>query len=108
MYQIELNNKNPNQKFNVSTTKGVLEIELRTVDNITLMTISSGGNNIASSIRVAPNCLLIGYRHLQEQYGDFVFSTTDNEYPYYENFGQGNKLYWLTPDEVKQYKNETN
>lgn len=103
MKYIELNNNLPNQKFNIAVENGTLEIELRTVDNITLMSISANGNNIVNSIKVAPNVLLIGYKHLQEQYGDLIFTTVDNEYPYYKNFNNANKLYLLSYDEVKEF-----
>lgn len=107
MRYIELDNTLPNQKFNITIENGILEVELRTVDNITLMSVSVNGNNIVSSIKVAPNVLLIGYKYLQEQYGDFIFTTTDNEYPYYKNFNNANKLYLLSYDEVKEF-NGTN
>lgn len=107
MRYIELNNTLPNQKFNISVENGILEIELRTVDNITLMSVSANGNNIVNSIKVAPNVLLMGYKYLQEQYGDFIFTTADNEYPYYKNFNNANKLYLLSYDEVKEF-NGTN
>lgn len=103
MKYIELNNNLPNQKFNIAIENGTLEIELRTVDNITLMSISANGNNIVNSIKVAPNVLLIGYKHLQEQYGDLIFTTVDNEYPYYKNFNNANKLYLLSYNEVKEF-----
>ena len=103
MREIQLNNNLPNQKFNMPINNGTLEIELRTVDNITLMSVKYNGNNIVNSIKVAPNVLLLGYKHLQEQYGDFIFTTTDNQYPYYENFNNANKLYYLDSEEVKEY-----
>ena len=105
MKYIEISNEIANQIFNFQTDNAMVEIELRTVDNITLMSMKSNGNNVVNSIKVVPNVLLLGYRFLQEQYGDFIFSTTDNEYPYYENFNQSNKLYWLSPQEVENYKN---
>ena len=103
MRYIELNNNLPNQKFNMPIKNGTLEIELRTVDNITLMSMNYNGNNIVSSIKVAPNVLLLGYKYLQEQYGDFLFTTTDNKYPHYKNFNNANKLYYLNYEEVKEY-----
>lgn len=103
MREIQLNNNLPNQKFNMPINNGTLEIELRTVDNITLMSVKYNGNNIVNSIKVAPNVLLLGYKYLQEQYGDFIFTTTDNQYPYYENFNNANKLYYLDSEEVKEY-----
>lgn len=103
MREIQLNNNLPNQKFNMPINNGTLEIELRTVDNITLMSMKYNGNNIVNSIKVAPNVLLLGYKYLQEQYGDFIFTTTDNQYPYYENFNNANKLYYLDYEEVKEY-----
>lgn len=104
MQYIKISNELPNQKFNFKTDNGTLEIELRTVDNITLMSISANGNNIVNSVKVAPNVLLMGYKYLQEQYGDFIFTTTDNKYPYYTNFNNANKLYWLNYEETKEYK----
>ena len=86
MRYIEISNELPNQSFTFKTESETVEIELRTVDNITLMSMKANGNNIVSSIKVAPNVLLLGYKHLQEQYGDFIFTTVDNEYPYYTKF----------------------
>lgn len=103
MIYLELNNNLPNQKFDVAVKDGTLEIELRTVDNIVLFSMKHNGNNIVNSVKVAPNVLLLGYKYLQEQYGDFIFTTTDNQYPYYKNFNNANKLYWLSYDEVKEF-----
>lgn len=102
MRYIELDNTLPNQKFNISVENGILEVELRTVDKITLMSVKFNGNNVVSSIKVAPNVLLLNYKFLQEKYGDFIFTTADNEYPYYKNFNNANKLYLLSFDEVKE------
>lgn len=105
MKYIELDNTLPNQKFTFNTENKTVEITLNTIDNITLFSMASNGNNIINSIRVGANSLILQYGHLQEIYGDFIFTTTDNEYPYYKNFNQANKLYWLNFNEVKQYKN---
>lgn len=105
MQYIEISNELPNQKFSFKTENDTVEIELRTIDNITLMSMKANGNNIVSSIKVAPNVLLLGYKYLQEQYGDFIFTTTDNQYPYYTKFNNANKLYWLSYEEVNRFKN---
>ncbi len=106
MLEIQLENNLPNQKFTFKTADKTLELELRTTsDNITLLSVSYNGNYIARSIKVAPNCLILCYDYLQQEYGDFIFTTDDGEYPYYENFNGSNKLYWLNYDEVKEYKN---
>lgn len=107
MRYIEIDNTLPNQKFSVNTDSGSIEVELRTISNMTLMSVSKNGENIVSSIKVAPNVLLMNYEHLQEQYGDFIFTTTDNEYPYFKNFNNANKLYWLNYEEIKELKNGT-
>lgn len=104
MRYIELNNNLPNQKFNIAVDNGTLEITLKTIDKMTFMSVSYNGSNVVSSIKVAPNVLLIGYKYIQEQIGDLIFTTTDNEYPYYKNFNNANKLYLLNYDEVKEFK----
>lgn len=104
MQYIELDNTLPNQKFNFKTDTDTIEITLQTIDGITLMSIGSNGQPVISSIKVAPNVLLMSYDFLQQKYGDFIFTTTDNEYPNYERFNKANKLYWLNYEEVKQFK----
>ena len=108
MRYIEIDNTLPNQKFSVNTDSGSVDVELRTIDGIMLMSVSRNGEYIVNSIRVAPNVLLMGYKYLQEQFGDFVFTTVDNEYPYFENFNNANKLFWLNYDETKEFRNGTN
>ena len=105
MRYIEIDNTLPNQKFSVNTDSGNIDVELRTVEGITLMSISRNGEYIVNSIRVAPNVLIMGYKYLQEQFGDFVFTTVDNEYPYFTNFNNANKLYWLNYEETKEFRN---
>lgn len=107
MLEIAINNTLPNQKFSFKTEDKTLVVELRTTsDNITLMSVSHNGNYVIQSIKVAPNCLLMCYDYLQQDYGDFMFSTENDEYPYYKNFNGSNKLYWLNYNEVKAYKNK--
>lgn len=105
MKYIEIDNTLPNQKFSINTDSGSIDVELRTIENMTLMSVSKSGEKIVSSIKVAPNVLIMGYKYLQEQYGDFIFSTTDNEYPYFKNFNNANKLYWLNYEEIQELKN---
>ena len=83
MLEIAINNTLPNQKFSFKTQSKTLVVELRTTsDNITLMSVSYNGNPIVQSVKVAPNCLIMCYDHLQQNYGDFMFSTENDEYPY--------------------------
>lgn len=103
MKYIEINNKLPNQKFTFSDNGLLIEVTLKTIDNITLMSISANGNNIVNSVKVTGNTPIMKYDYLQKQYGDFVFSTTDSEYPVYSNFNSSNKLYHLSYEEVKEY-----
>ena len=104
MKYIELDNTLPNQKFSFKTDTATVEITLRTVDGIMLMSVDSNGENIISNIKVASNVPLLCYDYLQQRFGDFMFTTTDEQYPIYTNFNNANKLYWLSYDEVKKYK----
>lgn len=108
MKYIELDSTLPNQNFTFSTENGTVEITLSTIDDITLFSMSAGGNNVISSVRVPANDLIIGYKYIQEQYGDFFFTADNDNYPSYKGFNQSNKLYWLTYDEVKEYKENKN
>lgn len=108
MKYIELDNTLPNQKFNFKTDTATVEITLKTVDGIILMSVLSNGNNVISNIKVAPNVLILCYDYLQQQYGDFIFTTTNNEYPNYQNFNNSNKFYWLNYEEIKKYKASLN
>ena len=103
MKYIELDKTAKNQKFTFSDNGLLLEVTIKTVDNITLMSISANGNNIVNSVKVTGNTPIMKYNYLQQKYGDFVFSTTDNEYPIYSDFNSSNKLYHLSYEEVKEY-----
>lgn len=105
MYKIEIDNTKANQKFTINTEQGTLEIKIRTVEKITLLSVSTGEKDIVRNIKVVPNLLLLAYKNLQKKFGDFVFSTVENKYPYYINFSKGNNLYWLDTKEVEEYKN---
>lgn len=103
MKYIELDNKEPNQKFTFSDNGLLLEVTFKTIDNITFMSVSLNGNNIVNSVKVTGNTPIIKYDYLQKKYGDFVFTTTDSEYPVFSNFNSSNKFYHLSYEEVKNY-----
>ena len=106
MQQVPLNNTLPNQEFTILLNGKNFDLAIRTVDDISLLTITVDGIKIVDSIKCMPNVPLLYYKYLQSQYGDFIFSTTDNEYPYYTGFSGRYKLFYLTYDEVEVFKQE--
>ena len=99
MQQIPLNNTQPNQQFEIMINGNTFEIGLRTVSEITYITVSVNGTKLVDGARCPPNVNLLNYSYLQT-YGDFKFTSEDDEYPYYENFGKKCRLYFIPIEEL--------
>lgn len=65
-------------------------------------TIERDGEVLISGQRCMHNIYLIPYRYLEGS--NFVFTTVDNNYPWWENFEDSQKLYYLTDDELSEVR----
>lgn len=92
--------KLPNQSLRTRLDDRRYQIIVKAL-NSEIMSISISCNEVllAQNIRAVPNTLLLP-KHFQTLYGNFCFITIDDEYPYYERFGENHALYYLSDGEL--------
>ncbi|MDY4368608.1 hypothetical protein SNR26_12890 [Pectobacterium brasiliense] len=75
-------------------------ITLKTLTN-ELMAISIARDDVLliQNQRAMPDSLVLP-SHLASRYGNFMFTTTNDEYPYYTAFGAGHELYYVPASEL--------
>lgn len=92
--------KQPNQKFTITLNGAPYVIALRTLGNgATLADIQMNNEALISGLLCRANEVLIPYPY-KARNGNFIFTAAGVEYPYYKNFGDTCKLYFLTPQEL--------
>lgn len=92
MYNIPLNNTFANQEFDIlfpDINIDNLHILLQTTDNGALfLSVFQQGKQLGQPFICCPNQLIIPFPSIQNKIGgNFVFETTQNQYPIFENFG---------------------
>ena len=93
--------KTPNQEFTALVDGHYIEFRLCSMDGFTFADVKVDGKSVASSLMCVGFSWLIPYRHQHEGFGNFRFETSDEEYPYYTNFGTTCKFYYYDKDEYE-------
>ena len=110
VYSVELNNNYPNQEFdlNIDNIENPLSVLLQTtVQGALLMTVAVNDEIIGQPFICLANQTVIPFPYLTEKIGgNFIFETSDNNYPNYANFNDTCKLYFVTLDEIESILNE--
>lgn len=103
-YEFELK-QIPNQSFTTTIYDVDMEITLRLSgeDNNSIMyfNLQSGGEYICSDVPCCANQGLLPYPYmLSLAGGNFFFITENDEYPNYKAFGNTQRFYFVTNDEI--------
>lgn len=103
-FEIELNNTLANQEKDVIIDEipNNIHILLQTDETDALfMTVTVNNEQLGQAFLCFPSQPVIPYPYMQNILGgNFVFETSDNNYPYFEDFGKTCKLYFFTNDEI--------
>lgn len=99
MQLIELQNI-PNQIFNIILNNVDYRIQLKTVQGLTLLSAWRNDEVIFYNQICTPNEYVNPYDYVSLN-GKLFFESLDDEYPNYKNFGNTQRLYFFTPEEVK-------
>ncbi len=103
IYEINLNSSYANQEFDVQVD-GIdknIHVLLQTVYDITMMSVTVDDELLGIPFICFPNYPVIPYDYLVEKLGgNFLFTTENENYPNYENFGTSCLLYFITEDEL--------
>lgn len=102
MQLIELQNI-PNQIFNVVLNNVDYRIQLKTIQGLTLVSVWRNGVVVFHNQIGVPNAYINPYDYVSSN-GKLFFECLDNEYPNYKKFGNTQRLYFLTPEEVASHE----
>jgi len=96
---------NPNQSFTVSVNGRNFLFTTMLHNRITYFSISVAGTSLVSSVKACPNCFLLK-KASESEYGNFAMICEDGRYNYptYENFNGGSVLYYFTPEEMTEMR----
>ena len=107
-YLIPLDNNYANQEFDVDieNIENNIHCLLQTTDNnALLMSVFVNDEQIGIPYLCCPNSIVVPYDYqIKKIGGNFIFETTDNEYPNFENFGKSCFLYFVTLEEIENAK----
>lgn len=101
MQLVELKNI-PNQIFNIVLNDVDYRIQVKTIQDLTFISVWVGGEVLFYNQICVPNGFVNPYNYLSQN-GKLFFRCLDNEYPNYRQFSNTQWLYFLTPKEVEQY-----
>lgn len=92
--------KIPNQVFSVIIGGVNYQVALRTIQELTYMSLSANDEVLFYNQLCVPNEWINPYNYLSIN-GKFRFDCLDDEYPYFEKFNDTQILNFYTPEEVE-------
>lgn len=97
----------PNQEFNIRLDNFRYKIRLNTVDDTCLCaTISRDDVPLIDGNRATSNTVLIPYRYLEGDGGNFAFVTPNDELPQFEQLGTTHILVYYSRAELDALNGE--
>lgn len=92
----------PNASFAFRASENVFRITIRSINNMTLVSIADDEGYLSAGIRAIKGQWLIPYKYLSGK-GNFRFESEDSdEYPYYTGFNKVFNLIYYTKEEVDE------
>ncbi len=93
----------PNQTVTATLDSDRYEITVKAANNIMAVDITRNNIRLMRGARVVAGTPLLPYRY--QERGNFIFTTNDNQLPFYTSFGITHQLVYLTLAEVEASRN---
>lgn len=103
MYTIPLLPK-PNQQFAIVLDEIEWGLHIRVAQNTLIVSVYKDGELIIDSVRPGAFNFLLPYTYQYTDSGNFIFATSNDEYPDYTKFGVTHFLIYVSKEELKGYK----
>lgn len=95
----------PNQAFTITLDGLVWDITLQTIGVSTIVSVSRDDVVLFQGLRVVAGSPLIPYRY--QEAGNFIFTTVDDAFPFYQEFGVTQSLLYFTAAELETLRGGT-
>lgn len=92
----------PNQTMTIRLSDDFYSISIKEIDGLMSMTIVRNDVVIVSNQRLMANYPIIPYEYLEN--GNFIFLTSNNEYPYYDRFNIDQSLLFASQEELEEIR----
>ena len=92
----------PNQSFSVRLDVDRYDISIVSIPGAMAATITRNDEIIVSGQRCVAGFPIIPFRYLEK--GNFMFTTENDEMPYYEQFGSTQFLYFTPAEELSEIR----
>lgn len=89
----------PNQKLSIQLDNQFYDITIKEANKIMVVTVVRNGTTIIDSVRVVAGTPILPYEYLE--LGNFIFLTSNEEYPYYTKFGVDQSLIFASQAELE-------
>jgi hypothetical protein len=95
----------PNQEV-VVVLGGVRHtLTVKEAGGVMVVTIMRGSQVLISSVRACAGTPLLPYRHMEDDFGNFIFISPDDDLiPYWTDFETGTQLVWTSAAELAQVR----
>lgn len=93
----------PSQEFTVSLGDNRYSIKVYSIDGHMSYDLSINAEQVLQGFKLVNDVPLLPYVY-QEINGNFLLVLPEDEIPDYENFGLSQFLYYLTQDEIDEYR----
>lgn len=90
----------PNQQLSVQIGDSRYDLWIKAARGIMSCTVSLNDTVLLDNVRMCAGTPLIVYERLEDEQGNFVFVTENEELPRYQAFGTTQQLIHLTAEEV--------
>lgn len=91
-----------NQSFSIILDNNEWSFILKTVQDMTVATISLNGTTVIESTRCAAGSLIIPAKY--EEAGNFFFTTANSQLPFYTAFNVTQSLIYVSQAELDQFR----
>jgi len=91
----------PNQSFSIQLDNDRYDIDIKATKTSMVANITKNDELLIEGVRCVGGTPLIPYEYLRDGGGNFIFSTTDEQIPYYQNFGIDQFLFYFSGSEIE-------
>jgi hypothetical protein len=92
--------RKPNQSFSISLSGDFYKIEIKEAKGIMTASITRNDIVLISGFIIVAGALIIPFKYLENESGNFIITTENQECPHYTRFGIDQYMSYLTQEEV--------
>ena len=94
----------PNQSFTVTLDNNNWGITIKTVDFLTVVSLTLNNMDVVDSAHAVAGALIIPAQYLEQNSGNFFFTTAEQQIPFYNQFGLTQSLLYISASELAAFR----